>query len=92
MAAYRLKHLPTGLYFIPSRSVRYAGPVPASGHAPWYVKSNLSRTGKLYARQPSLARLGGSYCDHTKPVNVTGRYRSQAYPVMANEWVIEVVV
>lgn len=92
MAAYRLKHLPTGLYFIPSRSVRYAGPVPASGPCPWYVKSNLSRTGKLYARQPSLKKLGGSYCDHTKPATLTGRYRSQVYPVIETDWMIEVVV
>jgi len=39
MKAYRLKHLPTGLYFKPNTAHR--------------GKNNLSKTGKLYSKKPS---------------------------------------
>ncbi len=44
---YKLRHIPSGLFFKPS--------------AAQWKKSNLSETGKTYDRKPSLAFAGGYF-------------------------------
>lgn len=56
--AYRIFHIPTGLYYIPSRRIK------APGWPNSYIKSNLSKTGKSYTRKPSLKMLGRSIYNH----------------------------
>lgn len=63
--AYRLKHLPTGLYYTPSRDVVVRS---LDGTQRWWVKSNLSKTGKLYlteAKALAPKSWGGKFYDHT---------------------------
>ena len=62
MKVYRIKHLPTGLYYCPSRQVSVKP--PTGGYSRW-VKSNLSTKGKLYPRKPSLKNIDGIY-NHTE--------------------------
>jgi len=50
MVAYRIRHIPTGLFFAPSRLVK-----APDGE---YEKSNFSKKGKAYMRRPSLNYLG----------------------------------
>ena len=103
MKAYRLKHLPTGLYYIPSRDVKITGKW-ADGSEWWeFVKSNLSKTGKCYVRKPSLKQIGSGIYNHlkTKELLVQDRlgvnYRYSFYrisgidPVIESEWEIEEV-
>lgn len=47
MKAYRIKYLPDGLYYCPSRLVK-------SPHHNFKIKSNLSKTGKIYTKKPCL--------------------------------------
>ena len=51
MVVYKIRHKETGLFFCPSRKIK-----AANGR---YVKSNLSKTGKIYHNMPSLA-----WCQH----------------------------
>lgn len=85
MNVYRIKHLPTGLYFIPSRFIN----APDGS----YAKSNLSKKGKTYLKKPSLKFLGDSYYNHTLPL-LKERWNRERYlyPVVLSEWEIEVVV
>lgn len=46
MNFYKLKHLPTELYFKPSR---------------YPYKENLSKIGKSYSRKPSLGPIGATF-------------------------------
>ena len=50
MTIYRLKHLPSGKYFTPSRYL-------TNGEGD-YVKDNLSKKGKVYTRKPSMNFIG----------------------------------
>jgi len=50
MKIYKIKHLETGLYYIPSRRVKVG-----SDRNTTYSKSNLSKKGKIYSSYPSLA-------------------------------------
>lgn len=71
---YRIKHLPTGLYFIPSRLIKIK-----TGYDSYdYQKSNLSKTGKVYTRKPSLAYLGDVFYG-----------AGNLLPVNPSEWSIE---
>lgn len=90
---YRIKHLPTGLYFTPSRHIKVGD---------GYVKSNLSRTGKLYLRKPTLRFLDGTFYNHLgTPRKILrqaelGRpplFHDEAFltPVDLTEWEIEVL-
>lgn len=90
MMAYRIKHLPTGLYFTPSRKIK----TDWGGSA----KSNLSTRGKVYMRKPSLNYLDQTYYDHTKiprrTVTSSGSYvgvECFLVPVILTEWIIEEV-
>jgi hypothetical protein len=89
VVAYRIKHIPTGFFFIPSRSVKVTqGP-------DWtYVKSNLSVKGKAYIRRPSLLHLGDTYYSHLvlKWVQAWPNRKiahDQLLPVILGEWEIQ---
>jgi hypothetical protein len=56
MNTYRIKHLPTGLYYRPSRELYVKGNNPIGK----YVKYNLSKVGKVYNKKPTLDWLGGA--------------------------------
>lgn len=82
MKVYRIKHLPTGLFFVPSRLIQVDGK---------YAKSNLSKRGKLYTHKPTLRYLDDTYYDHTKPPVVWNPVFPERflYPVVLSEWVVE---
>jgi len=94
-AVYRIQHLPTGMYFCPSREIRVKLPDLPSyyGGDGLYVKSNLSKTGKTYLKRPSIKQIGKYYYTHLvqsfKEIDPSGPY--QMLPVVAEEWVIEEV-
>lgn len=72
---FRLKHKRTGLYYIPLRLVR------APNHDGW-VKSNLSKTGKVYFTDPR--KHIGSVDDHTRAY-VNGRGQLESWRESATE-------
>ncbi len=91
---YRIKHIPTGMYFCPSREVK----VKLTDDSPYheksgrYIKSNLSKTGKSYLKKPTIKQIGGHYYTHlitsTKQLsNGIGNYAM--LPVLPEEWMIE---
>lgn len=97
ISVYRMKHLPTGLYYIPSRKVK------VTSVSDWsFVKSNLSKRGKVYAKKPSLKFLGDRYYSHINltwvpennyPENIYrgNRALDRLFPVVPSEWAIEKV-
>lgn len=97
MKVYRMKHMPTGLYYTPSRKIR------VTGSKSIWVKSNLSKKGKLYPHRPTLAWIGPSFYDHTllEPLVAKleerwlGNREKEAYATrrfVEAEWQIEEVV
>jgi hypothetical protein len=91
---YRIKHIPTGMYFCPSREVK----VKLDGDSSYYeksgrhIKSNLSKTGKSYLKKPTIKQIGSHYYTHLitgvrQLSNGMGNYAM--LPVLPNEWVIE---
>lgn len=50
-AVYKIRHIPTGLFYKPSKHM---------------AKSNLSKNGKIYNSKPTLKWLGDIY-QHPKP-------------------------
>lgn len=91
---YRILHVPSGMYFCPSREVRVKladGSVYQQVGV--YVKSNLSKTGKAYVKKPSMSYVGRSYYTHliTSVKQLNGRNYC-LLPVMESEWQIEAMV
>lgn len=92
---YRILHVPTGMYFCPSREVRVKLPDGnVYQQAGCYVKSNLSKTGKVYVQKPSLKYVGSNYYTHlitsVKQLNCHG-VNACMLPVLESEWQIEQV-
>ena len=50
MNVYRIKHKPTGMYYAPTRRTTRNGA---------YLKTNLSKVGKLYTKRPVPERFFG---------------------------------
>ena len=99
MIVYRMKHLPTGLYYRPSADVKIV-----IGGLNYYTKTNLSKKGKLYLMKPSFLWLKHGYCNHIQQLNVKmiqllesengkiywGRKDSfTRFPFIESEWIIE---
>ena len=90
---YRMRHVPTGLYFCPSREVKVRlsdGSIYQQNGV--YIKSNLSKTGKTYIKRPSLKNVGTHYYTHLiisarQLSNGLGNYAM--LPVLQDEWMIE---
>jgi hypothetical protein len=81
------------MFFIPSRMIRVSSPkFPVA-----WTKSNLSKTGKLYPRRPSLSYLGKSFHDHRlfvkddSPTANPYNYNAYLAPVLDGDWLIEEV-
>lgn len=95
-SVYRIKHLPSGMYFCPSRKVK----VKLTDEYPYYeqfgrrVNSNLSETGKTYIKKPTLRQMGSHYYTHlinsAKQLNGIGNCCMM--PVVESEWAIEEIV
>jgi hypothetical protein len=82
---FRLKHVPTGLYFCPSREIKVEG---------WYIKSNLSKSGKIYAKRPSFKYVGNIFYSHLSyqmknTHSVVPLPENISLPFVDSEWVIE---
>lgn len=95
-AVYRIKHIPTGMYFCPSRTIKVRLPDDSTIYQKIgrRIKSNLSKDGKTYTRRPSLKQIGSNYYTHdgissVKDLDhgIVGEYRM--LPVIENEWTIE---
>lgn len=98
MICYRLKHIPTGLYYRPSAELD----IHLSGKR-YRVKSNLSKKGKIYPQKPSLLWIGRGFYNHIQlqnekmidlladgKVSLDGyKERNVLYPFIESEWVIE---
>ena len=89
MKVYRLKHIPTGLYFRPSTSKA----VKNEDGRTSYVKTNLSENGKLYSRKPSFRYLSEWIWTHTEVVQsgYFNRLEATRLEIVESEWLIEVV-
>lgn len=91
---YRIKHIPTGMYFCPSREIKVKLVDDHGYHAQAgrYIKSNLSKEGKTYLRRPTLKQIGSHYYTHlitsVQQLNQgVGNYC--LLPTLENEWTIE---
>lgn len=79
--AWRMRHLPTGLFYIPSRRIRNPKHISGQGYIEgnhYMYFSNLSKTGKIYPRKPSLAHLLGTFY-----------HEGEILAVVPSEWSIE---
>lgn len=77
MKVYRIKHIPTGLYFCPARKIK--------NEAGWYAKSNLSKKGKIYHNKPSLKWIEERIYTHQHSV----RFKDKTIEAPDEHWVIE---
>ena len=88
MKCYRIKHIPSGLYFKPS----YQKTINQNGHRCW-VKSNLSKLGKVYNKMPTLKYIGEGIYNHTSLIDKSStygkNYDSRYEKFITNEWSIE---
>jgi hypothetical protein len=57
----RIKHLPTGLYFCPSREIKVTVKDKECVSKSFYCKSNLSKIGKFYKNATLKYVSGGMY-------------------------------
>lgn len=82
MKIWKILHKPSGLWFCPSRTIKVHDV---------YVKSNLSKTGKVYTKRPSLNYLGGGVYSHLIPQNQIQNFsvwNSFFQPLIPSEWEI----
>ena len=64
MKVYRIKHIPTGMFFVPSRHITSTWKKYCKGGSFCRVKSNLSKPGKLYTRRPTIKHLPEHIATH----------------------------
>lgn len=91
MTTYRMKHIPTGLYYCPARKIQVKFKLGES-LVNSYPKSNLSKKGKVYLGVPSIKWISDMFYDHTLPI--TKQYYSGSGPMrkfISSEWEIEEV-
>ena len=93
MACYKLRHIPTGLYFIPSRKLEVWLEDRDGAKRPRSVKSNLSKTGRIYQKRPSLSWVEGGYYTHfVHSMSELDRLgQAKLVTPAPGEWVIEEV-
>lgn len=90
---YRLKHVPTGMYFCPSREIKVKIPdgndYQKSGV---YVKSNLSVKGKIYQSRPTLMWVKPCYYTHLiTSVQQLNSHGGCMIPYAEGHWIVEEV-
>lgn len=94
MPAYRMKHIPSGLYYCPSRVMRTVV-TDSSGNPTKRIrwgKSNLSKKGKAYLSKPSFKWIGGNFYDHRIPRTIFDtRRKDKTSPFIPADWIIEEV-
>lgn len=88
MPAYRMKHVPSGLYYCPSRDAR-VNFINHEGSA--YVKTNLSKRGKVYLSRPSFKWIGGTFYTHLGQFRYTWSRDTIRVPFVVADWIIEPV-
>lgn len=87
MTVYRIQHVPTGLFYCPSREIKVVLEDDISNYR--YIKSNLSKTGKTYLKKPTVKYLGDLYYTHLiTSAKELGRYNTATRPVLESEWEI----
>ena len=102
MICYRFKHLPTGMYWRPSSEVQVRDLNPdGTTRLYMYVKTNLSRKGKVYPQKPSWSWISGGYYNHLLVKqeiidqkldhNSAYRLKHKTYPFIEADWVLEEV-
>lgn len=98
MKVYRIKHLPTGLYYRPASQAKITFPgdtYECGGKTyprPYYVKTNLSKKGKVYSPKPSLKWIGDRIYSHMVPCkSALTRYNEYMIPAPESDWLIEEV-
>ena len=69
MTVYKIKHIPTGLFWKPNKAHRY------------FCKSNLSKKGKVYHNRPSKSWLTSPYVSRTQveKLGITARNTGYQY-------------
>lgn len=104
MKCYRMKHVPTGLYYKPSGWAR----CKIYGKKFWgeHYRTNLSKKGKIYPAMPTFAWIGRSFYNHLMASQIDMQQlgpnaepnfnrrlsTSKAFPFVQSEWIIEEVV
>ena len=88
MKVYRIKHVPTGMYFCPSRKIS------GKANKDWKIisvcyASNLSNKGKLYTKKPSFGYVASGYYSHLDVYPYSSYADPILHPYVAGEWVIE---
>ncbi len=73
------------MYFCPSREIR----VKTIEGASTYVKSNLSKKGKVYLTRTTLKYLGDKVYSHLLPIHEKDYRHRNLMTVVQSEWVIE---
>jgi hypothetical protein len=100
MKCYRFKHIPTGMYYRPSREVKLQIKNPDGSIKIWiYVKTNLSKKGKIYPQKPSWTWINGGYYNHllVKQMIVDSNIdereawslKDKSHPFIKNDWTLE---
>ena len=97
MITYRLRHIPTGLYYRPSGEVKFK-----MGNIQLYIKTNLSKKGKVYSSKPSLSWIKHGFYNHVQfkydrmiEMLTDGKIDSFVskkkclYPYVESDWIIE---
>lgn len=87
MTVYRIQHIPTGLFYCPSRQLKVK--LADDDRVYRYLKSNLSKTGKTYLKKPTVKHLGRTYYTHLiTSSKELSRYNTAIRPVLNSEWQI----
>jgi len=87
MTVYRLKHIPTGMYYCPSREIHIT--INGEWH---YIKSNLAKKGKVYTARPSFKWIENGFYNHLQFIGITSTDyydRHKLCPFIAIDWIIE---
>src|SRR5438270_12651901 len=100
MRCYRIKHIPSGWYWKPSRDALVTWQDGTDHTCRIWVKSNLSKEGKIYPRNPGFHWVSGGFYNHLEvrrilrenKADYTTAYRTrQCFPFVESEWLIEEV-
>ena len=95
---FRLKHIPSGFYFCPVREVKIHWIRPEDGREDYkFVKTNLSKNGKVYHKRPSFNYIGKEFYNHLHTQHKAATAYQISYhwlnvsvtPYIESEWEIE---
>jgi len=100
MTVYQIQHIPSGLYYCPVRDKKVMMQMADGTTEAKYLRSNLSKMGKLYQKRPSMSWLGTIYYSHlvTRQSELNSPHFSSypkdcTRPVIESEWkIVEISV